>query len=196
MSAVDWRPLEDALYRQGRQGFLQLRELRPHDRFYSFAFYTTDDFAYLTETASSLEGLEQAAARYSQEAGPAQRTAAEWKLALKWSPCDSPWHGKVSDLTDLSPLLQETANRIDEVASVAALQDFIESYYGCFFQALRRLDQEGLFGVGRERAAVVVNILKGDQSDEERISFAEQLNPPAAVALLKHDLELARNLLN
>jgi len=42
---------------------------------------------------------------------------------------------------------------------------------------LKQLDDEGIFGEGEQRKSIVLNILMGDQSDEERMKYAKLLNP-------------------
>ena len=58
----------------------------------------------------------------------------------------------------------------------------------------KKIDAEGLFGSGEERKQVVVNLLMGDQSDEDRLEFAERVNPPESVEMLRQDLEAADRL--
>ena len=54
---------------------------------------------------------------------------------------------------------------------------------------LEELDAEGVFGQGQERAALVINLLMGDQSDAERLERARPLNPPATYARFAQELE-------
>jgi hypothetical protein len=53
---------------------------------------------------------------------------------------------------------------------------------------LRELDREGLFGSGDMRRQILLGIWMGDQSDEDRIVFAEQLNPLPLVEIFKREL--------
>jgi hypothetical protein len=39
------------------------------------------------------------------------------------------------------------------------------------------LDSENIFGAGEQRNAITLNILMGDQSDEEMRKYAKLLNP-------------------
>ena len=47
------------------------------------------------------------------------------------------------------------------------------------------------FGTGTDREAVVVNLWKGDQSDEERLEWATQLNPETVWRRFERELEEA-----
>jgi len=69
--------------------------------------------------------------------------------------------------------------------------DFCSRVEDCFFKALRRLDAEGVFGTGPAREAVTLNLLMGDQSDEERFENAAEVNPPHIVARLAEETEAA-----
>ncbi|NVI92468.1 DUF4303 domain-containing protein [Actinomadura sp. BRA 177] len=63
----------------------------------------------------------------------------------------------------------------------------IDGRFEAAFRALARLDEEGVFGRGAERARVVVNILQGDQGEESVLENARRLNPPAALTVLERD---------
>jgi hypothetical protein len=87
-----------ALYEHGVAALKRIQDARPHDRFYSFAFYTSGEFAYAFLTAASYEGLEEAVASYLKRPRYATADPAELRRSLKWSPCDSPLHDLCQDI--------------------------------------------------------------------------------------------------
>jgi len=194
--AVSWTPeakarakLEDELFRYGLAGFRRIRAAHAKERFYSFAFYTNGEYNYVALTASTLEGLEAVAQAYKEKPSYKAMSIEDLKLDLKWSPCDSPLHGAAEDvLTAVDPLMQALAT------DGTSFDWYVFQVRLCFANALKRIDAEGVFGRGENRKKVVVNLLMGDQSDEDRINFAERVNPSESVKMLKQDLKAASRL--
>ena len=54
-------------------------------------------------------------------------------------------------------------------------------------RVLKRLDAEGVFGAGERREGIVLNVLMGDQSDEERLKYAKLLNPASVYARFQEE---------
>jgi hypothetical protein len=190
---VDLGHLENEIYRCGRVAFQRIRDAHPGERFYTFAFYTSGGLGYAASTASTYEGLEAVARKYQKNPMYSTRSLEQLKRELKWSPCDSPLHCEADDdLADLGPLMaavSEESYRLYEADESGSLsKDFDAKVRTCFANALNRLDQEGAFGRGDERRRVVVNLLMGDQSDEDRLSFAARVNPPELVEQYRREL--------
>lgn len=193
MTDADLQQLEDELCRLGSAGFLRIRRKHPTESFYSFAFYTNGERNYVILTASTYEGLEQVARKYQQRDGYRERTLEGLKTDLKWSPCDSPLHEEAADeLDDLQPLMDRVSAELDRRGDLnddlKSYETLVEEIDNCLLNALQRIDADGVFGGTNERRNVLVNLLLGDQSDEERIRFARRLNSPAAVEAFIRDL--------
>ena len=94
MPKIDLKELEDKLYRHGLANFRRIRATHPNDKFYSFAFYTNGEMNCVAVTASSYEGLDKVAQAYKEKSAYAAMSMEDLKLDLKWSPCDSPLHGR------------------------------------------------------------------------------------------------------
>ena len=199
MQKADLKNVEDELYRQGLAGFRRIRDGHPKDTFYCFAFYTNGEFNYVALTASTLEGLDKVAQDYKKKPPYKAMSIEDLRLDLKWSPCDSPLHGAAEDvLTVLDPLMQAVSAELDRRFDLndegKSFDEFVAQVRACFANALKRIDAEGVFGRGEDRRKVVVNLLMGDQSDEDRIGFAERVNPAASAKMLKEDLKAASRL--
>ncbi len=196
MQQTDLKQLEDELYLHGLASFRRIRETHPKDTFYCFAFFTNGEFNYVAVTASTDEGLENVAQEYKKKPSYKAMSLEDLRIDLKWSPCDSPLHGKAEDvLTALDPLMKGVAAELDRRFGLKddgkSSDKFAAQVSACFANALKRMDAKSVFGNGDDRKRVVVNLLMGDQSDEDRITFAERVNPPEAVKMLKHNLEAA-----
>ena len=199
MQKADLKKLEDELYQHGLAGFRRIRDAHPKNKFYCFAFYTNGEFNYVVLTASTYEGLDNVSQEYKKKTPYKAMSIEDLRLALKWSPCDSPLHGAAEDvLTAHDPLMQGVAAELDRRFDLEddgkSFDEFAAEVRTCFAKALKRIDAEGVFGRGDERKKVVVNLLMGDQTDEDRIGFAERVNPSESVKMLKQDLEAASRL--
>ena len=185
---MNWQALEDALVEHGLPAFRRIREARPDDTFYSFALFTSGEFAYVATTAASYEGLAEAASSYQAMESYKDQSLEDLRRELKWSPEDSPLHESCGELLEaVQPMMDEVVSEFD-ACSDDEFDAFVDTVLGVFERALRRIDAEGVFGTGEERKKVVVNLLMGDESDEERLAFARRLNPPEAIQELKKDL--------
>jgi hypothetical protein len=181
--------LQQALYEHGLAAIPRIRSHRPSDFFYSFAFYTGGEFSYAFLTASSEEGLEEVVAEYRQQPHYAQQDPAQLRTSLKWSPCDSPLHAFCEEgAGELDGIMNELSEAFPDVDDEEAFCDFVGRVEEAFLGALKQLDKEGRFAAPTERAQLVLNLLMGDQSDEERTRLAAELNPPEVVARFTKEL--------
>lgn len=197
--SVDLQKLEDELVRHGLAGFRRIREAHSQEKFYSFAFFSNGRFSYVALTASNEEGLAQVANEYKQMPRYSAMSLENLKADLKWSPEDSPLHGAPEDvLTSLEPLLQGVTAELQRRSELGDAGKSFDEYTAelrtCIANALQRIDADGIFGTGEKRKQVVVNLLLGDQSDQDRLEFAERVNPAEAVEMLKRDFEVATRL--
>jgi hypothetical protein len=67
-------------------------------------------------------------------------------------------------------------------------EDTIALVFETAVEALQQLDREKLFGSDIERARLVLGVWMGDQSDDERITFARRLNPKSLVQRFAKEL--------
>ena len=95
MPYIDREALDTTLRAELRAAWTTLRGRHPGERFYSFGVYTTDLADYLSVTASTEEGLSEVSQRYVTETGS---DPAAQRVALRWSPTDSPLHREGREL--------------------------------------------------------------------------------------------------
>ncbi|GGV16150.1 hypothetical protein GCM10010182_41150 [Actinomadura cremea] len=169
-----------------RAAFTQARDAHPGERFYCYGLFTGALMEYVLPTCSSEQGLRAVARVYAGEFG---RTVGEQAGELRWSPADSPHHMLGEHHFGAVAELLESRGDVGAMASAAAAAEAEARLEACF-RALARLDDEGFFGRGDDRAQVIVTVLQGDQSDRSRLENARRLNPPAAVERLARDLDV------
>ena len=181
IDAFDFQKLHDLLYIASKAAFISIQHAHENESFYVFALYTTGDLAYIVPTASTEEGLTIAAQKYSKLNNYRNFSIEELRERLRWSPCDSPLHVEgeeyfleVNNLVSNVPLILDA---IPTEESWSEFDDFVDRFLGVCIKVLKQLDNEGIFGEGEKRNSAVINILMGDQSDEERLKFAKILNP-------------------
>ena len=178
---MDFAKLEQALYEHGVKAIERIRAARPNDTFYSFAFFTSGEFAYAFMTAASYEGLDEVVASYMEKPNYRDDDPVKRRQSLKWSPADSPLHRLCAEFDKgLAKVMDKVCNeflKLEEDDEEA----FISQVETALLGALRRLDDEHRFGCPRERSGIVLNLLKADQRTEERLEFARELNLPEIV---------------
>ena len=145
-----------------RAAATELFQEYPDDHFNYFSLTTPGEGLSPTITAWSNEALDQAV----EDAGDDPSARPE----LKWSYADSPFYGYGDQHFD-------GVRRLFDALDGAKAN---ERKMDAMVQALKRLDQEGVFGRGPKRDGMVLNVeyMPPDHSNVER---ARLLNPPAAL---------------
>lgn len=181
MNDSDLLKLEELIYSAAKNSFSKTIEIHKKELFYCFAIYTSDSLSYVAPTSFTEDGLKQVIQKY--QTIPSFSKYSEEKLykELRWSPCDSPLHLEFEENFDEAyKLLSGFVKELHELFNQDRMDEFEESYSKVkevFFKVLLRLDKENFFEKANKREKLVLNILMGDQSDEEILSNAKKLNP-------------------
>ena len=110
---------------------------------------------------------------------------------LKWSPCDSPYHLEVGEIFDrTADVLGEIWESIDDQSSEDIRFKYQQIHNTCL-AVLVDVRRSGLF----DEARVVFNLLKGDQSDEERWNNAKAVNSEKSLESYRKDMEMNEKLI-
>lgn len=150
-----------------RKAALELFSIFP-GHFYYFSLITTGEGHPPFISAWSTEALDEVAENEQD------------KQELKWSYADSPYccfgereFSKVESLFSLRP-------DIGKIESESDRNNELVIRYSAMENALRSLDNEGIFGVGSEREGIVINVevMPPDHTNTER---AKRLNPMSAL---------------
>ena len=153
--------LEEEIYSATKTAFSALLSEHP-ESYYYFALITTGEAHSPILSAWSREALEKS------------------DPELKWSYSDSPYccfkedvFNKVKDLFALRPQLTPEISDREWEKEYSVRLNAMES-------AMKRLDSEGLFGVGPERNDILINVevMPPDHTNTER---AKRLNPKSSL---------------
>jgi hypothetical protein len=151
-----------------------------HEGIYSFNLYHSPLFESIIDDFSTKNGLEQVAQEYadqwSEKRGWEKYWTAESAMrSLRWSPQDSPHYAMFFERFDRAgEILSDIWEITDRDIETESTYDNI---FGICVDVLVGIRQAGIFDRG-----VVLNIVCGDQSYEERVARAELINEPAVVA--------------
>jgi len=194
---IDLEKFYRLLVECGEAAFLNLRRDLHEEGIYSLAFYTHQEYCYVMPTCSTLVGLNTVARKYKTLDYYKNFSVETLEKRLKWSPCDSPHHGRgdeffipVSDfLDDIYPadVFQELYDPDNNDWSKAEkLEKDMEE---TLILALIELDRRQVFGTGNERESIVVNLLMGDRSMEDIVRTASRINYDTVVVRLLQELQ-------
>lgn len=167
----DNEELIEALVKAARAAFLSLKETtKEHFYFYVFIF---DEGLHPYISAWSYEALEKSIME--------QQIPDEEKSWWKWDSSDSPYadYGYDEFFGEVNELLDKRADGLsdDELYGIewGVRIDSME-------EAMKRLDGSGLFGTGKERERVVINVEQAPpDGDGSEYSRALRLNPSSAL---------------
>ena len=163
----DNEELIEALVKAAKAAFLSLKETtKEHFYFYAFIF---DEGLHPYISAWSYEALEQSMIE--------RQIPDEEKSWWKWDSADSPYvdYGYDEFFGEVSEVLDKRADGLsdDELYGNewAVRIDSLE-------EAMKRLDSLGLFGIGKERERVVINVEQAPpDEDGSEYNRALRLNP-------------------
>ncbi len=167
----DNEELIEALVKAARAAFLSLKETtKEHFYFYVFIF---DEGLHPYISAWSYEALEKSIME--------QQIPDEEKSWWKWDSADSPYadYGYDEFFGEVNELLDKRTDGLsdDELYGIewGVRIDSME-------EAMKRLDGSGLFGTGKERECVVINVEQAPpDGDGSEYSRALRLNPSSAL---------------
>lgn len=190
--SFDKTTLARVIYEEAKTAFLKIIAAHKQHHIYALAlYYSGDDWCYLFPTVSTEKGLETVATDYQKKPFYQNQSIDFLKQDLRWSPCDSPLHDDyVDDMPHTQELLAPISDLMFELyemdkikASDAIHDDLVE----LSLNVLNQLQNEGLFDA-LDRESFTLNLICGDQSDEERLERARRLNPTKAYEKYKNTL--------
>jgi WD40 repeat protein len=151
-----------ALTKAARAAFSEVRAAHPDEHFYVFALFseTGDD---LQPTCNTEEALARVTRRL-------RRTKPSDLEELRYFAEEFAYHQAGEEHFAAIDAISETPGDDDRAAATAAL---------------RELEREGFFGRGKARRDVAVLVLLSDQSNENVLEHARQLNPKPVVLGLR-----------
>lgn len=173
--------LEELIYSAAKESFSKTIELHKNEKFYCFALYTSDELSYIAPTSFTEIGLKKAVQKYQTLHSFSECNEEQLSKQLRWNPCDSLLHLEFEEEFDkANEMLNEFGEEIDELFNQNRTDEFEKlssRIKNVFFNVILRLDKESFFERANKREKLVLNLLMGDQSDEDILSNAEKLNP-------------------
>ena len=171
-----------ALLRESKVAFRDIVEKFEIEGIYSLCFYNSgDSWGYLFPSFSTKTGLSKVASEYKENEYYQEKSLEYLESDLRWSPCDSPNHELyVSAFPEAEQCLEKIVKQMDQYwdnGQEDKYSDIYEKLVSVCISCLQQLEKDNVFSK-LERGAFVLNILNGDQSDQERLERAEKLNPP------------------
>lgn len=170
-----------ALLRESKVAFLDIIENFELEGIYSLCLYNSgDSWSYLFPSFSTKVGLSKVASDYKGDEYYREKSLDYLENDLRWSPCDSPNHELyVSAFPESETHLEKIVKEMDQHwdnGREDKYSDINEKLVSVCISCLQQLEKDNVFSK-LERGTFVLNVLNGDQSDEERLERAEKLNP-------------------
>lgn len=157
------------------------------EEIYGFSLAISGDGGGVAGAAvGTREGLQRAVDQYLKRGWHVRKGDARAALAdmLRWN-CDDGWRFCFDGFEAASELLDELVHGVDDDVDVADMYPTRLAYL-LLQSALAEADHEGLFGRGKQRARVMLNLYAGDQGNDELLSWATPINP--SVTRLRSEL--------
>jgi hypothetical protein len=165
--------LEGAIANATRSAVSSLFRDHPGEHFYYCALITTGEALSPNLTAWSVEALDEAVRNTGE------KDDHQVRVELKWSYADSPYYCYGEQYFDE---VKDSFDAIDSLvrANAESWEAAYELKMSVMVAAMKLLDGEGLFGKGKRRDEIVINVecMPPDYTNVER---ARQLNPPRAL---------------
>ncbi len=158
-SPNDIESLRVALVQAARACLADARKRHKGERLYSFVLFTEPLLGYVAPSLNTEESL-----------------ARKGKEKLRWRPPDWEYHGEGREHFDTAQALLKRLRREGGISEEEQDRSR-EQRWSAFVGALKQLDEEGTFGTGEARDAILINIMWGDQDVPAFLESAEQLNP-------------------
>lgn len=175
MKRLDVEQFRHELLQASAQSLVEAQRACGEGQLYGFSLVLDALGSAVSAIAQSEEGLERSVAKEAEGGYWATKTGNLRGLLAKmkrWT-CE--------DWLSCETFFGE-ANRLLHESYASNPEDFLERgsnrlVYLCCLTTLADLDVQGAFGNGKHREAIVLNLYLGDQSDEELLRWAIQVNP-------------------
>lgn len=108
---------------------------------------------------------------------------------LRWAGPEDGWYQGLE-----TEAFVPTSQHLDEAVAAGWMELYDGQLETQALAALRQLDAEGVFGRGANREVVVLGLcyIGGDNSDEDFLAWAEQVNPPVVMERLIREIGESR----
>lgn len=180
MNDLDLLKLEKLIYLAAKKSFSKTIELHKDEEFYCFALFTSNELNYIAPTSFTENGLNKIIQKYQLLPSFSKYSEDQLSKQLRWNPCDSPIHLEFEEEFDkANEILQFLGEEIEILFNQNRKDEaekLLSKIKAFFFNVIEKLDKESFFDPANKREKLVLNLLMGDQSDEEILSSSKILN--------------------
>jgi len=174
-----------------RAAFAEFKIQRANETLYGFSLSLEALGNFVAAYGASEEGLAREVARYQHKKFYQARQgdlAQHLTCDLRWN-CENGWLALDGPFVSLNESLRASYDQDPE--------QFYESghtrlVYTLCLAALAECDADGLFGRGAVRDSLTLNLSTNDDSDEQLLRWAAQVNPPHVSERYRAELALGR----
>lgn len=163
------------------------RAASPEESFYAFALYTTPMGEYYHPVACGEVALGRiAAAHHAKHVGePGGGSLEQAREGLRWVMAESPYFGEGQGFGDaIGEVLARRPSPYGPTERASEREIAIR--HESAVDALKALDNEGLFGLKRDRPILLIEA--GDREEHFVLGFAKRLNPKAVFQAFERPL--------
>ena len=187
LTSIDTSTFEDTLYNEAKITFPKMIAEYKAEKIYMLGFYHSGCYSYIFPIALTEADLVE-------------------RPDLRWWECDAKHHCEYEDGTSqANELLNDFSEVIiygddfedmeeDEIDDWDEEEDEkkVEAYYHFVEQAVAnvfaRLENDGVFNELGDRNHYILNLVCGDQSWEDKLNYAQGVNPESALIQLTSDV--------
>jgi hypothetical protein len=159
-----------------KEAFTDLIAANPHQSFYAFGLFTDDSLQFLNPVANTEERLTMTVQHYRDNVDPKQGSIST-PTNLRWSYGDWGFFPDADGrhFKEINAVVRANFNRMLDDNTLMDAAEW-SAVWAAIQDGFRRLDAEGFFGTGVERARITL-LLVGDLPEEMINSWALALNP-------------------
>ncbi len=164
---LDYIELRLALIAATQKAFGHVSSTLYEEKLYAFGLYSNAEGSYLYPTANTEEGLIRRSHSYSKVYSLSQS-----KKILKWNPRHWDYHLEG----------QEYFEEVNQLLNSGFSNDYGEFtpeskiIFQICMNVLALLDKKAVFGSGKTREPILINVFKSSQESEELVAQAKRLN--------------------
>ena len=183
-----------SLLKAAKESFSLSSKRHKNEKVYLVGLYTHNEYNYVYPTILTDVGLRKVAEEYLKK----QSYLEHWggidraMQALRWGPCDSPYHLEFSELFEepnehlfnyLSSFDEQYFD--DDEAMIKEEARRAHKIHDIFVDVLKQVRSAKIFSEN-----TILNVLIGDQCFERQLINAELINPPEIVKSYRNELEI------
>lgn len=170
LNFIDISAFESVLYREAKASFIEMIEQYKNERIYMIGFYHSGSYSYILPIALTEKDIED-------------------DPDMRWWECDAKHHGEFeSGVEEADTLLNKFWNTLcDSDVPDSTIEDYGRFVEGAVASVFQKLEDEGVFDEIGPREDYILNLVCGDQGWDDKLRYAERVNPGQSLRTLRSD---------